>query len=312
MYKSLYPQPRRIGTVLLVLGWLVFVLVGCALVWYGFVVGGKGARPGVTPTTEVTATEPVVVPTLPPSPTFPPPTATSLPTATPLPTQEPTPVPTTPPAVPQIVAGADGVNVRTGPGTSYTRIGYIDPGGQARVIGRYGGWWQIDYNGTPGWVYGALVTASNVENVPEVQPPPAPTAPPAAPAPTATTAPPAPTAPIASSDFRGLIPEGYQVEGAPGPYAVNQNICFNMWITNGSGERFEYDSLGTWVQETGQFQKSYFSNPPAYPYFTPGQKFYHRDCLKISAPGTYHLWLAIHFKDGTPALLKGPVEVIVQ
>jgi hypothetical protein len=33
---------------------------------------------------------------------------------------------------------------------------------------------------------------------------------------------------------------------------------------------------------------------------------------KISAPGTYNLWLAIEFMDGETALLAGPVVVMVQ
>jgi uncharacterized protein YkwD len=79
------------------------------------------------------------------------------------------------------VAGADGVNVRSGPGTNYTRLAYLDPGTQAEVTGHDGDWWQIEYNDAPGWVFGELVTAFNagqLETPPatpttQVEPPPA-------------------------------------------------------------------------------------------------------------------------------------------
>ena len=92
------------------------------------------------------------------------------------PSSEPTSVPTTvPSAVETMVAGADGVNIRSGPGTNYARLGYVDPGAQAEVIGRYGDWWQIRYNDAPGWVFGELVTVSNADSVPQVESPAAPT-----------------------------------------------------------------------------------------------------------------------------------------
>jgi lipoprotein-anchoring transpeptidase ErfK/SrfK len=93
-----------------------------------------------------------------------------LPTATPLPpTQVP---PTAAPAT--VVAGSDGVNVRYGPGTDFAKIGLLAPGAEARVIGRHGDWWQIDYGGAPAWVASWVVTALNVEDVPEVTAPPTP------------------------------------------------------------------------------------------------------------------------------------------
>jgi lipoprotein-anchoring transpeptidase ErfK/SrfK len=102
-------------------------------------------------------------------PATPEPTA-GLPTATPPP---PTPVPPT--AAPATVAaGVEGVNVRSGPGTDFVRIGLLGPGAEARVIGRYGDWWQIEYAGNPAWVAGWVVTAFNVEDVPEVAAPPTP------------------------------------------------------------------------------------------------------------------------------------------
>jgi lipoprotein-anchoring transpeptidase ErfK/SrfK len=85
----------------------------------------------------------------------------------------PTPVPPAqipPTAAPAtIVAGADGVNVRSGPGIDFAKIGLLSSGAEAKVSGRYGDWWQIDYEGAPAWAASWVVTARNVEGVPEVR-----------------------------------------------------------------------------------------------------------------------------------------------
>lgn len=310
MNQSLYPRPRRGGAILFIVGWLIFVVVGVGLVWYGFGWTGENGQPEDSASSEVgsaTPTQVAVWPTAtPPSPTPPP----SLPTATPLPTatsEPPTAIPATAtPVVASIVAGDQGVNVRTGPGTNYTRLGYLEPSTQAELIGRYSDWWQIQYDGAPAWVFSDLVTASNADSVPQVQPPPSPTPAPATAAPTEVS----PTATLApAANFRGLVPDKFEVEGAPGPYALGNPIWFHMWITNQTSAPVEFKSLGAWVQETGEFQKSYtYSEIPTSP------QFHHRDQMhdKISAPGTYNLWLAIEFMDGETALLAGPVVVIVQ
>ena len=73
-----------------------------------------------------------------------------------------------------ISAGAQGLNVRTGPGTNFTRLAHVDPGTQFPIIGRYADWWQIETPGAPGWVADWVVRTYNVESVPEVVPPPTP------------------------------------------------------------------------------------------------------------------------------------------
>jgi hypothetical protein len=91
-------------------------------------------------------------------------------------TGPPTPMPPAPtPGQPAIVAGGDGANLRSGPGTDHPRIGYLDPGAQARVTGRSGDWWQIEHDGSPLWVSGQVVIAYHVETVPEITPAPTPT-----------------------------------------------------------------------------------------------------------------------------------------
>ncbi len=82
---------------------------------------------------------------------------------------------------PTVIAGADGLNVRAGPGTNFAILAHVGPGTQFRVTGRYADWWQIDYNGTPAWAYSGVVTAQNTANVPQVVPPASPV--PAAPSP---------------------------------------------------------------------------------------------------------------------------------
>jgi lipoprotein-anchoring transpeptidase ErfK/SrfK len=109
-----------------------------------------------------------------PSPTPPPPTATPQPTLTPAPQ-------------PRLHAGVDGANVRRGPDTAFERVGYLEPGAVAPIVGRHGGWWQVGYGGEVAWVYGGIVSAFDVGEVPEVAAPtlpapteePAPTPPPA-------------------------------------------------------------------------------------------------------------------------------------
>ncbi|MBW7882471.1 MAG: SH3 domain-containing protein [Caldilineaceae bacterium] len=121
------------------------------------------------------------------------------PTDTPAP--EATPTPTTAP--PQVVLN-DVVNIRTGPGTAYNLLGTEQSGSTFRVIGKSpdGTWWQIDYEGKTGWVFGQLVTATNTEavavaqNIPPTPVPPPPTNTPV-PQPTPTPGEPQPTAPPA-------------------------------------------------------------------------------------------------------------------
>jgi hypothetical protein len=88
------------------------------------------------------------------------------------------------------------MNVRGGPGTNYNIIGAANQGQRYPVTGKNqdGSWWQINYNGQPGWVFGDLVSEQNTQavavavNIPAPPPPtatpiPQPTQPPPAPAP---------------------------------------------------------------------------------------------------------------------------------
>ena len=175
MNRSLYSQRNWSRGILLVVGWFLLARLGIWLVWYGFVYTEGSEQSQNTPAPVVAATaspQPAIPPaaTPPPSPTVP---ATPPPINTPPPT--PTPIPPTATPKAHIVAGVDGVNVRSGPSTSYTKLGYLDLGAQAELTSSDGDWWQIMYNGAPGWVFGELVAAHNY-NTGQTEPSPAPPA----------------------------------------------------------------------------------------------------------------------------------------
>jgi uncharacterized protein YraI len=88
-------------------------------------------------------------------------------------TVSPTPVPTQPAQPSGIIGTATPytVNLRSGPGTQFARLGRIVAGGQAAVIGRNAAtqWLQVNYNGIVGWVsaqYFVLPSGTNVNNIP--------------------------------------------------------------------------------------------------------------------------------------------------
>lgn len=66
----------------------------------------------------------------------------------------------TPDPGPHVKVGRD-MNVRGGPGTYYPIVGSAWPGEEFLIIGRNstGDWWQINYEGSPSWIYAPLVEA---------------------------------------------------------------------------------------------------------------------------------------------------------
>lgn len=115
----------------------------------------------------------------------------------------PTVAPTNTPVPSARVTLPDLVNIRSGPGTTFSLLGTGTAGQSFNVTGKNpaGDWWEIDYNGQRGWVLGQLVTASGTEavavaaNIPVAPtlppPPPATNTPvPPPPGPTATPVPP--------------------------------------------------------------------------------------------------------------------------
>jgi uncharacterized protein YraI len=159
-----------------------------------------GSRPSAVPPTRTPL--PTFTPAPTPTPAPPVPTMTPIPlppTATPTrvmvtsaPASAATPVSaanTPAPAGPAVTVNTS-LNVRSGPGVVYDRVGSLASGATATILGRNtdSSWWQISYDGAPGgkaWIsasadYGE---ARNTEGVPVVEAPPAPTPKPATPTP---------------------------------------------------------------------------------------------------------------------------------
>jgi uncharacterized protein YraI len=88
---------------------------------------------------------------------------TSVPTPPPAGTPSPTGVTATPPRY--------NLRLRSGPGTTYARIGLIVAGQRVQVLGRNeaSNWVYVDYNGTRGWAYASYLTISgSLSSVPVV------------------------------------------------------------------------------------------------------------------------------------------------
>ena len=117
--------------------------------------------------------------------------------------------------------------MRSGPGTTFTKIGEVQQGQSFEITGKnqVGTWWQFSFNGQPGWISGDMVSANaaaqNVqvaESIPAapVQPTaaPRPAQPPPAPAPVRPTAAPPPPAAIFSqggAEFRNADSSNFNV-----------------------------------------------------------------------------------------------------
>jgi hypothetical protein len=138
----------------------------------------------------------------------------------PTPAEAPTaaPTPTTAQAA-EVVINSQ-INVRGGPGTNYNVIGAANAGERFPVTGKNndGTWWQINYNGQPGWVFGELVAAQNTQavavaaNIPAPPPtatpapvPPTPVPQPTQPPEAQPTAPPAAQPPAQNDSFPFLL-----------------------------------------------------------------------------------------------------------
>lgn len=92
------------------------------------------------------------------------PTPTPTPTATDTPTVVPSP--TTPPEKAYLTVQRR-MNVRRGPGTHHEILGTADVGAEFDITGKNinEDWWQIEYEGDPGWVYAAYVTANHADDI---------------------------------------------------------------------------------------------------------------------------------------------------
>ena len=77
---------------------------------------------------------------------------------------------TTTPSPEQSMSGvgtitANGVRMRSGPGTSYATIGYYNRGTQMNITGKSGNWYAVSYNGLKGYVSADYMTKGAVNSV---------------------------------------------------------------------------------------------------------------------------------------------------
>jgi uncharacterized protein YkwD len=164
MYRQGIPRTNRAREMRLILGWLVMVAVGIGLLLFGFWLGRTeevDRAPAEEGVVEGSATMEPTEPTSLAAATPSGPTATPMPS----PTDTPVPTPAPPRPTPYIVAGADGVNVRTGPDTDYSKLGYIDPGGEAVLVDDEGEWWKIRFDDVEAYIYSPLVTGHNRDSL---------------------------------------------------------------------------------------------------------------------------------------------------
>jgi len=69
---------------------------------------------------------------------------------------------TTPPSpTGTVVNCTTGVNVRSGPGTSYVVIGSAPKGTTYAVLGQSGSWYKIGFNGTTAYISASYFSVSN-------------------------------------------------------------------------------------------------------------------------------------------------------
>ncbi|MBM7583382.1 SpoIID/LytB domain protein [Caldicoprobacter guelmensis] len=59
------------------------------------------------------------------------------------------------------IVTVNGLNVRSGPGTNYNRIGFLNRNSQVTILGQSGVWYKIKFGNTTGYVHSAYVKVSN-------------------------------------------------------------------------------------------------------------------------------------------------------
>lgn len=65
----------------------------------------------------------------------------------------------------------ENINVRRGPGTNFDRVGSLPAGAAIEVIGEQGGWYEIEFAGETGWVFGEYTTATRPSAPQSTRPP---------------------------------------------------------------------------------------------------------------------------------------------
>ncbi len=197
----------------------------------------------------------------------PPPTPTLTPTPV-TPTNTPYPTPTLEGTWVEVAVNT--LNVRTGPGFEYDKIGQVKLGEKYRVLGAIADytWLVIDYQGGVGWVKAEYVTVlGEIAEVSIVQPPPTPT-PAATPTPTLPPNPDIvidtvilnPAQPIPGKPFTATVTVRNGGGGAAGQFAVaatwDPGAVFTAAHVNGlaGGQTTQVQLSGTIGTATGIYQ----------------------------------------------------------
>jgi|GEM_PF-1334398 len=227
--------------------------------------------------------------------------------ATEAPAEAEAPAPTDTPAAtntPQAAQAtvSQAINVRGGPGTNYQIIGASQPGTSFTIKGKdpTGAWWQVDYNGRDGWLFGQLVSAQNTAAVPVAQNIPAPPPPTATPIPQPTQ-PPAPTAAPAATQ----APAAEQPTAVPAP---SNNYKFNIVVVSKcarqpAGNWFEgktyiggqptngYKVVFSYAAGAAPITEPMISGP--HPGYTNWDTGYYSHIIRSTNPiaGTWYVWV---------------------
>jgi ABC-type branched-subunit amino acid transport system substrate-binding protein/uncharacterized protein YgiM (DUF1202 family) len=194
---------------------------------------------------------------------------------TPTPTPEDTPVPQDTPLPTATLEGtwvrvkANVLNVRTGPGFEYDKIGQVEAGDLFRILGAIPdySWLLIDYQGGVGWVKSEYVEIlGDLSTVPAVEPPPSPT-PAATPTPTIPPIPDivietvvlSPTSPNPGEPFAAAVTVRNAGGGAAGRFAVAAtwepgSVYTSGWVEGLAGGQSAQVQLTGVLTGTGVFQ----------------------------------------------------------
>ncbi|MCC6891789.1 MAG: SH3 domain-containing protein [Anaerolineae bacterium] len=132
-----------------------------------------------------------------------------------------------------------GLNLRSGPGTVYDRVGLVAGGAVVPIIGRVGdnSWWQVRYGITVGWISGQYTSIYGIcSSIPVISIPPTPT--PTGSTPTAVptvtrTPPPVPTITVTPGKADLVISS---IAGPTSTTVAASPVTYSVTITNtGSG-----------------------------------------------------------------------------
>jgi len=142
------------------------------------------------------------------------------------------------------------LNVRSGPGTSYSALGQLPPGSTIALNGRWGSssplWVRFDYNGQPGWAASWLLTITgDVMALPDVQ-----GGEPTQPAQPPTPPPPAGAVSGANTSVLNVRSGPGTAYGILGQLPAGSTVVFNARWGSGSNAwlRFDFNGQPGWVQ----------------------------------------------------------------